>query len=233
MWARTPMVTLTIQLLHFWLKTLLVSIVFFLFWPILFPLICVCHSWNLSFIDFVIILNCGLIVYFAILLNTEKKVKYFTYYYMFYENTKKSSQEMLKALPHGGYRFEILMAQLSQPWNRSMAPCQTELHNVDWGQVWQDLWGPSDFVTAYLLKVFNQKVLPWKLLPFWTQVLFITVNLIYQCYIAALALPSVLSVAYIIPSSDLETINLSLSLSGTNYIFLQGIIKPTESSEPV
>lgn len=104
--------------------------------------------------------------------KTDKNVKYFTYTY-FMQSQKESSQETPTALPHGGCHFEILMAQLSQPWNRSMATCQPELHNVGWGEAWRDEWGPSDFVTAYLPKVSHQKVFQWKLLPLWTRVPFI------------------------------------------------------------
>lgn len=65
--------------------------------------------------------------------KTDKNVKYSTYTY-FMKLQKESSQETPTALPHGGCLFEILMAQLSQPWNRSMATCQPEPHNVGWGE---------------------------------------------------------------------------------------------------
>lgn len=163
MWPRTSMVTLAIQPMHFWLKTQLFLIVFSL-WAYSFFLgfVSVIHKPEFHRLCYNFELWVDCLFCYCYLPNTEKKSKIL---YLLLHILWKY-KEMLKAVPHGGCRFEILLAQLSQPWNRSMATCQTELHDVDWGQAWQDLWGPSDFVAAYLPKVFNQKVLPWKLLPF-------------------------------------------------------------------
>lgn len=75
-----------------------------------------------------------------------------------------------EALPHGGCHFEILMVQLSEPQKRSMATYQPELTSQC--EMWTGLNRRER--TLWFCDSFHQKVRLWRLLPLWTQVLFIT-----------------------------------------------------------